>query len=475
MRFHAFGFLSQEIMPGNNQQKKSPQAGNPERLLIEVLFCVVPAAAFIRFGALNWGVKAYFGSLLLLLFWHLLVADFKRYFGLIVSTIPMLMPLRKLFLFNVLLAISVVGLTGWLIVSPHVIARVKRNKLLCALIGLTLLYWWASFLWTGIYSSNLRILDLSLVACLICLLASDKPLLRVVMTGVAISVVLIAIALSPYSERLGIAVVGNLEIGNPIEMGEGAGLIFLLATAGNGAWLYTRKNKWIRASIWIASLVCLLLSTSRGGWLTVAGTLFVLCCSVRGERPKVLGAVAAMALVIAGLIASGHGSSVVKYFDKVASPERTLSQKTTLRADQWVTVVRILNASPVLGAGVGEGFAANVTYGSQALIFHSLYLQIAAETGLLGLLILAVYLFRLIAATRKHLGITGEAAPLLGCVGFMIIGLSVACFDPLSGIYLGLALLSGFRYPNDRLLRVSYGTSNLDREGVLVSALCPAE
>jgi O-antigen ligase len=295
------------------------------------------------------------------------------------------------------------------------------------------------------------------------------------MTGVAISVVLIAIALSPYSERLGIAVVGNLEIGNPIEMGEGAGLIFLLATAQSGTWLYTRQIKWIRALIWMASLICLLLSTSRGGWLTVAGTLFVLCCSVRRERPKVLGAMAAIALVVTGLIASGHGSSVVKYFEKVASPDRTLSQKTTLRADQWVTVVRILNASPVFGAGVGEGFAANVTYGSQALIFHSLYLQIAAETGLLGLLILFVYLFRLITAARKHLRITSEAVPLLGCTGFMMIGLSVACFDPLSGIYLGLALLSGFPRPSVRLEEMRTGPGQLDRPAIEVPALCSAD
>lgn len=413
----------------------------PYRFLAEVVLCIAPGLMVIRLGDLMAGIRIYFGTLLLLLLWHLLTADFVRYFSLITSTIPVLMPLRGRFVFNIFIFITLIGFIGWAVVSPKLVSHVRRHRMLLWLIGLSIAYWWLSFLWTGTYSANLRTLDLALTVSIIYLLSKQGDVLKVVFTGTAISVVFLAFAMAPYSERLGMAVVDDVSIGNPIHMGLGAGLIFILITADGGRWLYTGRGKLGRAALWLSSLICLLLSTSRGGWLMVGVVLLVLCVSVPRERKKILGTAIMIALVTCGLMLSGHGYSVTKYYDKVASSDRTLSQKTTLRSDQWITVGRILEDSPILGAGLGQGYNANVEYGSQHFVFHSLYLQIAAETGAAGLVVLFLFLGRILVDARRHLRMAGEAMPLLGIVAFMIVGLSVTGFDPLSGLYLGLAML----------------------------------
>lgn len=174
----------------------------------------------------------------------------------------------------------------------------------------------------------------------------------------------------------------------------------------------------------------------------VGVVLAVLCICVPRERKKLVGSLIMISLTTCGLMLSGHGYSVMKYYDKVASSNRTMAQKTTMRSDQWITVGRILHTSPILGVGVGQGYNANVEYGSQHFVFHSLYLQIAAETGSVGLFILFLFLGRVVVDAKRHLQVVGEAVPLLGIVAFMVVGLSVTGFDPLSGIYLGLALLA---------------------------------
>ncbi|HEX7361424.1 MAG TPA: O-antigen ligase family protein [Bryobacteraceae bacterium] len=413
--------------------------------IAEVALCILPGLVFVRMGALMTGVKIYFLVFLLLLGWHLLTANFTRYFGLIVATIPVLMPLRKLFLFNTLLAVVAVGLVGWAIVSPRIIPDIMRNRILLLLIVLTTSYWWISFLCTGVYFTNLRIMDLTITACVICLLSEEPQVLGAALTGLALSTILIAFALGPYGDRLGIARLGNFQIGNPIEMGLESGLIVLLSVAEGGRWIYTGGVKWIRITIWCGSLLCLLLSTSRGSWLTVSCALMVLYLSVRKERKRIVQYLVLIGIVAFILISSGHGVTVVKFFNKATSSDRTLSQKTTLRSDQWFTAGKILEVSPVIGAGPGQGYHANVEYGGQHFIFHSLYLQFAAETGVVGLTLLFIFLARVLGETRRHLAAAGEVVPLLGAVSFMAIGLSVSGFDPLSGIYLGLALLAGRR------------------------------
>lgn len=418
------------------------RSDSPAAFLIELLLCIGPTTVLIRLGLLTAGVKTYFFTLFALLLWHLITVNFSRYFAIIISTIPFLMPLRKLFLFNTLLATIVIGLMGWVVVSPKVFGRLKRQKNLLWLVTLSILYWWASFVATESYSANLRLLDLAGVVVVIYLLGREKAILSLTMTGLAISVMLVAIALAPYGERLGWATVGDTRIGNPIHMGLESGLIFILTIAEDGQRLYTRSQRWCRILLCLSSLVCLLFSTSRGSWLTVIACLLVLSIAAPKERSKALVGVVLIAAITMILVASGHGEAISKYFEKASSSDRTLSQKTTLRSDQWIAVGRLLNDSPLLGYGVGQGLAANSEYSGQQFVMHSLYLQIAAETGLVGLSLLFLLLFRVVHHARNHLRVASQVVPLLGIIGFMVIGLSVSGFDPISGLYLGLAMLA---------------------------------
>jgi hypothetical protein len=70
-----------------------------------------------------------------------------------------------------------------------------------------------------------------------------------------------------------------------------------------------------------------------------------------------------------------------------------------------------------------------------------LYLHVGVETGLIGLILLTVFLATLVRKGLVHRRVTGEVGPLLGIPCFMTIGLSVIAMDPLSGLFLGMALL----------------------------------
>ena len=50
----------------------------------------------------------------------------------------------------------------------------------------------------------------------------------------------------------------------------------------------------------------------------------------------------------------------------------------------------------------------------------------------------------------RHYRKYGELTPLVGIVGFMIIGISVTAFDFISGVFLGLALIA--REPTPRFV-----------------------
>src|SRR5262249_10536724 len=81
-------------------------------------------------------------------------------------------------------------------------------------------------------------------------------------------------------------------------------------------------------------------------------------------------------------------------------------------------------------------------YTGRHLLWHSLYLQVIAETGLLGAIPLFTILGLLLHRGVQHLRRYGEIAPLLGVIGFMSLGLSVSAFDAGSGVFLGLAFIT---------------------------------
>ena len=75
------------------------------------------------------------------------------------------------------------------------------------------------------------------------------------------------------------------------------------------------------------------------------------------------------------------------------------------------------------------------------MAWHSLYMHVGVETGMIGLIMLAGFLMILIYRGYLYRQATGNIVALIDILGFMTIGISVVGIDAITGIYLGLAFL----------------------------------
>jgi len=148
-------------------------------------------------------------------------------------------------------------------------------------------------------------------------------------------------------------------------------------------------------------------------------------------------------VTIMALVNTPQFESVKHYYDNVASSDTSIEKKTTGRSEQWEALPLILQDSPFFGVGPGLGRAASWSYAHKGIIFHSLYLQIGAELGFAGLLVLGFFLFDIIRTDLAHLRAYREIAPFLGIVGFMLMGLSVSAIDMSGGLLLGMGMIGG--------------------------------
>jgi O-antigen ligase len=302
-------------------------------------------------------------------------------------------------------------------------------------------YWALAFLLTGSYATEMRAFELVFAAMNVYLLGKHRRLLGAALFGVAISVVAMGLGMLPYNDRLGMAVVDGTHLGNPISFGIPAALILLLSLADGGRWLMLRDRPVFRAALSALTGLLLVLSTSRGSWLVVIIGAVIIFIADRRQRGLLLGSFAVVALAIFLFTQVTHSELVSSYLEKTFSPDESWSKRTTGRAEQWEAIPRVVAASPVWGFGPGNGRRLSVEYAHKNIIWHSLYMQFAAETGLLGLSFLAILLGALVRRAWRHYRRVGEVVPLIGILGFMAIAVSVPALDGLSGMFVGLALI----------------------------------
>jgi O-antigen ligase len=170
--------------------------------------------------------------------------------------------------------------------------------------------------------------------------------------------------------------------------------------------LRTASRKWkIRVAIWLAtSYVALALSMSRGAWIGwVAGAITLVALD-----PDVRAALVKRGRVVGVLIGVGVLNPVVlRVMHRLAQPTyESAALGTTGRRLIWQGAVEQFLERPVLGVGpwnFGPLFDeryAPVTYKPHA---HSLVLQTAAETGIVGVLaLLAVLATALVLIVRAY-------------------------------------------------------------------------
>jgi O-antigen ligase len=411
-------------------------------LLLQPVLVVAAAMALVYAGRPVLAAQLLFLMVIAAFGYHAVRGDHASATLVLMGAINTMMFLRSLFLYTLPLVLLLAAVLLWVICSRGSLSILMRHPEVIALVACGTAYWWLSFLNTGDYSVNMRVLELCLTVCLIVLLGTRRAMLGVMLTAMGLCALLTGIATAPYGERLGMVEIGNIHIGNPIQLGLVTALVLVLCVADSGRWIFIPGSRLTYGVFAGCTAMCLALTTSRGSWLVAIaglGAILVLC---RRDRKRVLALGALAAILISTALAAGAAGSVEKYFLKVFGSDRTMAERTTLRSDQWMLVPVAFSEAPVLGHGPGSGRLVYKRYSGKGLDWHSLYLHVAVETGLLGLVCLTGILIHLLFRAWRHFRIYGEVVPITALACFLVIGFSVSGFDPLSGTYLGLACVS---------------------------------
>ena len=411
------------------------------RTLAEICLCAAPSLAATAAGTPSVGAAIYFSLLLAIFTVHLITRQPHRFLALLIGTIPPMMIFRGYFFYN---SPQILFLTGLLLVfelQRPAISRLWRDPLMKSLILGTLVYWLIGVILTGSYVPNFRALELAFAVSAIYVLNRRRNLLCTALLGIGVSIILQGAALLRFGTRLGMAEIEGQRLGNPISFGIPAAFIFLLSILYKGEWLLLRHHPIWRLLITIMAAAALLLSTSRGSWLAAfAGVLLIFWANA--EQRKFLLVFAAV--IVAAALLYGHssqGSTLESYLERTFSTDESWSKLTTGRSEQWAAIPYVIADSPVWGFGPGSGRDISLQYSGHYLIWHALYMQIGAETGLIGLSLLLLFFVAMFRRAARELIKSRTVVPLLGAVCYSLIALTIQGLDAASGLFLALALM----------------------------------
>jgi O-antigen ligase len=192
-----------------------------------------------------------------------------------------------------------------------------------------------------------------------------------------------------------------------------------------------RRERWLAVAIFaLLPIVALLLSASRGGIVSFAAEIGVLALVLvlrRTGGPHVLAG--GMVLLLAFMLVSWLGvRQILERFSSMQSLEVTVGKRATMRLDTW----HIFRDHPWTGTGLGTlplVFPAYETLYDGKIVNHAHndYLEMLADTGLLGALCCAWFLGVLFFWSLKQLLLTDKSfaaalhlAGLVACCGFLV-------------------------------------------------------
>jgi O-antigen ligase len=166
----------------------------------------------------------------------------------------------------------------------------------------------------------------------------------------------------------------------------------------------SRNARLFAGAICAVDLAALLLTQSRGG-LAGLGVALVAGVVVAGSlRPRVV----AVVLVCA--------AAAVGYFG-FAGPSHVTSGSSSGRADEWKLAARVAESHPIAGVGLGNYGVVEPSYATQPFDLqhvqyvvtfrqraHNTYLEVAAEMGIVGLLLIVGILAGAVRSAARELG-----------------------------------------------------------------------
>lgn len=202
--------------------------------------------------------------------------------------------------------------------------------------------------------------------------------------------------------------------------------IFLLLTQG------TPRGRLLAGAVAVIDLTAFVLTQSRGGLVGIAVALLAGVVLAGRARPRVL---ALVLVVIAGALG----------YYAVAAPSHVTSNSSSGRAGEWRIALRMFGNHPLGGVGLGNFGIVEPSYATQTLNLervrfvvtdqqrvHNTYFEVAAELGIVGLLVLLAVLGSSIRYAQRGIeGLTraGDALePWVRGVTAGAIGMFVAYF-----------------------------------------------
>jgi O-antigen ligase len=412
-------------------------------LLAQIGVCVLPSMTLLALRQPLWGGRCFFGLLLVILASHLLRGHPLPYTAILIGVMPAMMLFRDFLFYSSVQVLLAACMLLWLFAHRERIAGLLSNLATRLLLILATAYWVISYVVTGDYASNYRAFELAFAACAVFLLARHRSYLATAFLGLGLTVCAVGAGMLPNSVRLGMVEFGRMRLGNPIQLGNPCALVFLLTIVDGGSLLGLRGRRSLTLIIRMMAAIWLLLSTSRGAWMVVIIGMIALFLADRAQRKAILLSLGLVVVAAGVLISIGHSAILLDYVEKTFSSDISWNKRTTGRADQWRALPQVIRDSPVWGFGPGTGRDTAGVYAGRRIVWHSFYLQMIAETGLLGALICIGGLAAMLAKAIQHRRRAGETAPLIGVLGYLTIGMSVPGIDGNSAMFLGLGLLAG--------------------------------
>jgi probable O-glycosylation ligase (exosortase A-associated) len=224
--------------------------------------------------------------------------------------------------------------------------------------------------------------------------------------------------------------------GNPNDLALMLNLIIPIA----GALILVARSaamKGLAAAAMLLSMVAVIVTFSRAGFLTLAAT-FLMCLWVliRSRAPGKAAALLISGLLLLPLVPTGYADRLSTITDTAA--DRTGSAQGRLK--DFKTAVGIVARNPVVGAGIGQDILAmNEERGADWTRVHNAFLEYAVDLGVPGLLL---FLWLFVACFRTARAVERQAArdPALRDLASMAMGVQIslvafgvaACFHPIA-------------------------------------------
>ena len=424
----------------------------------------LPTILLIALGQINISGKYFWVVFAVVFTIKIIKNDVDGIIFVLLSNSPLIMILREYAFFNVIVFIYLILFSFVFIKKKSIFDKLLVNYpfLLPAML-LFIFYYFASFLNTGVYSRNLRALEfLFTIVSVMWLYQNISKFKQFLSIFIFLSILYGLSALryiGDYGRLGGIeyeTTFGATTIGNPIQIGILMSIAIFSLILDKSYWIKEYFSRNMIIALVAISFSLLLLSTSRAGWLFSALGWAVTFLLGSRNRFRMLMYISVLALSFSLLQKTEYFEWAQKGIDRTFGSEKSLVGRTNGRSDQWAlawTVFTENGSNFIMGQGIGNGTdlyksesAGSSIYGSgKAKAWHSLFMQIIVETGIIGLLIYLWLLFVIVSAIYANFKKDKLILSLIMFLGYIVIIFTTSGFDLLTGILFGIGSAHGIR------------------------------